>query len=59
MILVTAMTPDLGMGEGAMEDVEVCDDDAEEVVDVVVDALNKLDLLDELPGEGVGAVEGV
>jgi hypothetical protein len=51
IILVTVITPDMGEGEGVVEDVEdVCDDDAEEVADVVVDALGKP------AGEGVDVV---
>ena len=54
MTFVTVMIPDLGVGGGVVEDVgEVSDDDAEEIVDVVVDGLAELDPLDELGREGV------
>lgn len=61
IILLTVIISDLGTVEGVVEGAEgSCDDDAEEVADVVVDALSELDLLDELDklaGEGVDVVE--
>ena len=57
IIFETVMMPDLGMGEGVVEGVEeVWDDEAKEVAEVVVDALDELD---ELAGEGVDVAEDV
>ena len=53
IILVTVITPDRGVGEGVVADV----DGVEEGMDVAVDELDELDLLDELAGEGVDVVE--
>jgi hypothetical protein len=51
MILVTVIIPDLGTGEGVVEEANI--GGVEEGVDVaVVDALDELELLDELVGEG-------
>jgi len=59
IILVTVITPDWGVGEGVVADVEgVGDvDGVEEGMGVVADEL--LDELDELRGEGVGVAKDV